>query len=129
MGGGVSHLEQADTGLETRNNGLSEKLDLGIRFAAECEGRGAANLDLFAGLRATVSSRDQSSAALREGSGVAVDEDSAVLCKGAGVGGLLEYRLCRHSIRGQKRASVWRQMRRHDKELGRLLALLGSARG
>lgn len=24
------HLEQADTGLDTRNNGLSEKLDLGI---------------------------------------------------------------------------------------------------
>jgi hypothetical protein len=30
-GGGISHLEHADTGLETRNNGLSEKLDLGIR--------------------------------------------------------------------------------------------------
>lgn len=61
---------------------------------------------------------------------MAVDgEDSAVLCKGAGVGGLLEYRLCRHSIRARKRESVWRQMRCHDKELGRLLALLGSARG
>lgn len=46
-GGAVSHLEQADTGLETRNNGLSEKLDLGIRLAALFEGRGAASLDLI----------------------------------------------------------------------------------
>lgn len=41
----VSHLEQADTGLETRNNGLSEKLDLGIRFVVLVEPRDAAALD------------------------------------------------------------------------------------
>lgn len=34
-----SHLEQADTGLETRNKGLSEKLDLGI-VAGEVVGGG-----------------------------------------------------------------------------------------
>lgn len=49
-GGAVSHLEQADTGLETRNNGLSEKLDLGIRLVALFEGSGAASLDLIHGV-------------------------------------------------------------------------------
>jgi hypothetical protein len=46
-GGGLSHLEHADTGLETRNNGLSEKLDLGIRFAALFERAGAVDVDLI----------------------------------------------------------------------------------
>lgn len=35
------HLEHADTGLETRNNGLSEKLDLGIWPFASMPGGGS----------------------------------------------------------------------------------------
>lgn len=36
-----SHLEQADTGLDTRNNGLSEKLDLGMASVADALSAGS----------------------------------------------------------------------------------------
>lgn len=43
------HLEHADTGLETRNNGLSEKLDLGIWPFASMPGGGSTGAGAGAG--------------------------------------------------------------------------------
>lgn len=118
-GRAASHLEQADTGLETRNNGLSEKLDLGIRFVVLFVGRGAAALGRFHRVEGDCV---QSNIALRKASWMSDEKDDARLWD-------IDYRCYRSCARGQGTSSACRNEPSQSQELGRLLALVASAKG